>query len=121
MSDYKLCYLRAPWAYFTKLSLKKQTGDDWNDAPYDCNAGTPYSDDPDQIKKLAFEVDLQEPADYAYNSPYSVDMINSGLVPWLCDYYGNNHDTKIMAGCLYEDFIKIVLSHGGEIYEKREP
>ena len=70
--------------------------------------------------RVAFSVDLETPADYAYNSPYSVDMINSGMVPWLCDYYGKTHNTKIMAGCSYEDFIKIVLSHGGEIYEKRD-
>ena len=29
-------------AYFTPLALEDQWGDDWDDAPYDCNAGSPY-------------------------------------------------------------------------------
>lgn len=29
-------------AFFTTRSLADQWGDDWNDAPYDCNAGWPY-------------------------------------------------------------------------------
>ena len=29
-------------AYFTRLDLLEQWGDDWNDAPYDCNAEGPY-------------------------------------------------------------------------------
>ena len=40
--DYKLCYVDGPWAYFTTQDLKRQWGDDWNDAPYERNAGTPY-------------------------------------------------------------------------------
>ena len=27
---------------FTNIDLQNQWGDDWNDAPYDCNAGWPY-------------------------------------------------------------------------------
>ena len=30
--------------FFTNADLTKQWGDDWNDAPYDCNAGWPYDD-----------------------------------------------------------------------------
>ena len=37
-----LCYVDEPWAYFTTQDLDKQWGDDWNDAPYEHNAGTPY-------------------------------------------------------------------------------
>lgn len=37
-----LCYVDGPWAYFTTQPLAKQWGDDWNDAPYEHNAGEPY-------------------------------------------------------------------------------
>jgi len=36
-SDYKVIL------YYTTNSLDKQWGDDWNDSPYEHNAGTPYS------------------------------------------------------------------------------
>ena len=37
-----LCYVYGPWAYFTSRPLSEQWGDDWNDAPYEHNAGEPY-------------------------------------------------------------------------------
>lgn len=37
-----LCYVCGPWAYFTTRPLADQWGDDWDDAPYEHNAGTPY-------------------------------------------------------------------------------
>lgn len=30
MSNYKLCYIDAPWAYFTTARLEQQMGDDWD-------------------------------------------------------------------------------------------
>jgi hypothetical protein len=41
-AEHKLCYVKGNWAYFTSRPLSEQTGDDWNDAPYEHNAGTPY-------------------------------------------------------------------------------
>ena len=38
-----LCYVDGPWAWFTTQKLFDQWGDDWDDAPYECNAGDPYS------------------------------------------------------------------------------
>lgn len=38
----RLCYIDGPWAFFTTQSLDKQWGDDWNDAPYEHNAGDPH-------------------------------------------------------------------------------
>lgn len=43
MSEFKLCYVKQPWLYFTTQDLEDQWGDDWNDAPYQHNAGKPYS------------------------------------------------------------------------------
>ena len=43
MSDPKLCYVEGCFAYFTTLTdIKDQWGDDWDDAPYEHNAGEPY-------------------------------------------------------------------------------
>ena len=39
----QLCLVKLPWAWFTTCQLDRQWGDDWNDAPYDCNAGYPYA------------------------------------------------------------------------------
>lgn len=38
----RLCYVEGDWAYFTTQPLDKQWGDDWDDAPYEHNAGEPY-------------------------------------------------------------------------------
>ena len=38
---YKLCYVEGNKAWFTN-NFEKQWGDDWNDSPYECNAGYPY-------------------------------------------------------------------------------
>ena len=87
--------------YFTP-NFKEQWGDDWNDSPYEHNAGSPYdstyekedengnwikyeiaylyvkfSDDPSIWPKL--------PLDYGFggNSPFSVEEINHGAIPWI--------------------------------------
>ena len=88
-------------AYFTPIDLADQWGDDWNDAPYEHNAGIPYDDCGDQectILGLQFsypdtEVDEEgyiftrdfeyfQPKDVS-RSPWSVEDINLGAVPWI--------------------------------------
>jgi hypothetical protein len=128
MDSYKLCFIKEQWAYFTKKSITGndcQTGDDWNDIPASCNASPPYADKPGDIVMVAFKSELQTPFDYQYTAPYSADMINSGAIPWLMDYYGDfkmesSSSIKIMAGCTLEDFIDTILEIGGEIYMKVE-
>ena len=39
--EYKLCYVDRNKAWFTN-NFEKQWGDDWDDAPYEHNAGLPY-------------------------------------------------------------------------------
>ena len=56
-------------------------GDDWNDAPYDCNAGTVYDQYVTGVKDVAFPFDdlVLEPSSewYGSNTHYSKeDMIN---------------------------------------------
>ena len=42
MKEFRLCYVNGPFAYFTTKEVSEQWGDDWNDAPYEHNAGKPY-------------------------------------------------------------------------------
>ena len=84
--------------------LSDQWGDDWNDAPYEHNAEIPYDDCGGQeytILELQFsypdtEVDEEgyiftrdfeyfqpKDASRSNNSPWSVEDINLGAVPWL--------------------------------------
>ena len=105
--DYEKGYTH--YLYFTD-NLEKQWGDDWDDAPYDCNAGYPYDIETDVIVipicieyfKLQHMVEVEDnwndlkttcplydnveirfPCDGFTNSPYSIDMINTGAIPWL--------------------------------------
>lgn len=111
-------------------------GDDWDDKPYEHNAEEPYDDwrelieDNEDIfkrkyeyheikhKVLYFETNdwsEKQPCDGYSNSPYSVEEINKGKVPWVeTDKY------KIYAGTLYEDFIRVIEGNGGNIYIKKD-
>jgi hypothetical protein len=104
------------YAYFTPLPLSKQWGDDWNDAPYECNAGAPYDhgDNADAVEILvvpfavsgAWDI-VKEPKDWGgINSPWSIEDINKGIIPWL---YLENGDKKwriIRAGTRIGDFME---------------
>jgi len=94
--EFRLCYVDNNVMYFTD-NFEHQWGDDWNDAPYDCNASEPYERDDDEdeewnehhghLRYIGFKSDgwlkiagqLGEP----YNVPYSVEQINKGIVAWL--------------------------------------
>lgn len=111
------------YAYFTPLPLEEQWGDDWNDSPYEYNAGLPYDDVTDEVKesetcpgvkyvsksheitiiRIPFIIkswNTKLPKDYGYNSPFCVDDINRGAVAWMYDY---NWETK-----------KSIVIHAGE-------
>lgn len=101
--QYKLCYVDKNVLYFTD-NFENQWGDDWNDAPYEHNAGEPYEvtlDNPvregyGHIKLIAHEDDwhIKRPCDGCLNSQWSVEDINKGAVPWLyCEEAG-----PLMAG-----------------------
>lgn len=99
-----LCYVDGPWAWFT--DDPNQTGDDWDDAPYQHNAGTPY--ETGQLVRVVFELDAVQPV-----GNWSVDDINACKVPWL-----SNEDTGlvIMAGIELYDFFNKVFDFGGKIW-----
>lgn len=152
-NKYKLCYVYDNIAYFTTQDISKQRGDDWDDVPYEHNAGEPYEpcwhNHPDyinkkdgrgyikpgelckdtccindwnddgtpkwEIKKLYYKADLATP-DYNYNnSPYSVDDINKGRIPWL-----RSGKINIYAGTPMDIFCIKIRIAGGSVYEKKE-
>jgi hypothetical protein len=126
---YKLCYISGDWAYFTTQSLEEQWGDDWNDAPYEHNAGDPYTDwrnenGPDWVvDKVAFETSLTDPSYNVLNSRYSVEDINKlKAVPWLFgDKWSRRPGMKIWAGTSYPEFVKMIQEEGGTVYERVKP
>lgn len=105
----KLCYVEDGSAYFTDKPLDEVWGDDWDDIPYEHNAGTPYGD---TIELKFSNVNLFEPCYGHLNSPYSVKAINSGAVAWL----SNRDDISIMAGDTVSEFIEKVLSAGDSVF-----
>lgn len=129
--NFKLCYIDNNKAWFTN-DFEHCWGDDFNDAPYEHNAGEPYDswgeliednevvhkrkyiEHPITLKTLYFETNdwsERRPCDGYYNSPYSVEDINKGEVAWLStDKY------SIQAGTTMKDFIDIIKKHGGKIF-----
>lgn len=109
-----LCYIDEGKAYFTNILLAKQTGDDWDDAPYEHNAGPPYCKEPGQIVFMGYRCDkLLTPSQFhGHNSPYSVDAINRGAACWLSDA---TQDEGILAGMTPANFIAFVEKFGGTV------
>lgn len=141
MNELKLCYVEDMWAYFTSQPLEEAWGDDWNDAPYEHNAGSPYHwhprservDTPDgtqwqelpedqqppkwEIVKVAWEGPFETPDEHAINSRYSVQMINRGDIAWLRPApWVSDTARPILAGTTYDDFVDLIRLGGGEAY-----
>lgn len=123
---YKLCYLQGREVFFTTQDITKQWGDDWDDVPYEHNAGFPYSptiyyyadgrkekserdfnkDGSPKWELIRLNIDnkiFDEPCDTFANSPYSVKDINEGKVPWL-----SNDNMSIYANISLENFLTIM-------------
>ena len=126
--NWKLCYVDFPWAYFTTAPLSEQWGDDWNDAPYEHNAGEPYEFHDHDAKtgrkewhvcKLAFDGDIETPGGVTLNSQWSVQQINAGDSPWLLGGYWSKDETEgLHAGASVQEFTEFVWRHGGRIYSE---
>ena len=93
INDLRLCYVdgRDRFAWFTSVPLANQWGDDWNDVPYEHNAGEPYEthkEDSDRVEhhlvKVAWDGPYETPAELGGpNSRWSVEAINKGSIAWL--------------------------------------
>ena len=108
------------YAYFTPIELSEQWGDDWNDIPYESNAGIPYDEVTEETKevdgvkvatkcreytiiKVPFtsKDEYVYPSSYGYNSPFCIKDINNKAVAWI--YNGKD---AIHAGINPYDFIE---------------
>lgn len=140
MKDFKLCYIDSRFAYFTTQELSKQWGDDWDDVPYEHNAGVPYephyhyytdgskkksglewNEDGTpkwEIYKIGYDCYPAETPAYiaAGNSRYSVQAINNKLTPWLTKW----PDKALFAGASVEEFIAFIEECGGTVYLPKE-
>lgn len=121
-----LCYIERGTAWFTTRDIRHQWGDDWNDAPYEHNAGCPYewhSLDaakgvaPWEIVRASFSApECSCPSDIGAlwgNSPFTVEMVNAGLVPWL--WQSDLCGFKIFAGTTLGEFTRIIRDAGGRV------
>ena len=118
MSDFKLCYIDGDFAYFTKLPLREQWGDDWDDAHYEGNAGTPYCKEGQKILRIAFkDADLDTP-----DGEHCVERINQGVVPWLCTprWSSQRPIIKIFAGATPMEFKNKVRAAGGVVFTQED-
>lgn len=130
--DFKLCYVDSSeytgepmTLYFTELDdVTQQWGDDWDDAPYEHNAGTPYEHDynqPEQGVKdgrgiyprikiykimLTGGHNIMTPRTKQLNSPYTVEDINKGIVPWLTIINKKDKAIYVKAGTTLRDTLK---------------
>lgn len=125
-----LCYVKDNFAYFTTQPLSEQWGDDWDDAPYEHNAGEPYDfhehdreagRKPWEIVKVAFGGPLETPDDGCVNSRWSVKQINAGCVAWLATpSWSGAPLVAIPAGTTLAQFCYLVEQAGGEVYLRKE-
>ena len=119
---YRLCYIENNVMYFSD-NFPSCRADDWDDAPYEHNAGTPYEYREDlsvkenrengysRLRYVGYVPDweIKTPAErFGYNTPFSVDDINNGAVPWLYhEKYGG-----LMAGTTINKAIKWLRKAG---------
>jgi hypothetical protein len=114
---YGLCFVRAPWAYFTRLPLDQQWGDGWERVPYERHAELPYDDAPQQILTVAYDGPLLTPDAVHGGRERSVNEINRGDVPWLrTQDFVNNAPVRIAAGVSLERFVELVELAGGHVF-----
>ncbi len=119
---FRLCYVDEQWAYFTTQDVTKQWGDDWNDAPYEHNAGTPYAyhdqtdKEPWEILKVAWDGPFRVPCDGQLNSRWTVEQINAGAAAWLTTETWADKQVAIPAGTTLKEFKHLILEGEGKVY-----
>ena len=89
----------------------KQWGDDWNDKPYEHNAGRVYDEYIEKIADISinFDFEVREPADFAKNNNsefYREDFIKGKIYAFTVINPENNSSIMIYFGEKLEDIIK---------------
>lgn len=128
--EYRLCYVcpRNGLAWFTSIPLSDQWGDDWDDAPYEHNAGDPYDNHYETVSgkrervthdlvRVAWSSGHETPRENFVNSPFSVKSINSKNVAWLMvPGWRESSMRPISAGTSLRQFIEDMTASGGEVF-----
>lgn len=114
--EFKLCYVSNNIAYFS--NDPEQWGDDWDDKPYECNAGIPYPREEYDIIPISYFTNncYIEPCYYFTCTPLSVEEINKGFAPWLVPQ--ESEYNPILAGATISKFKELVNSCNGTILTK---
>jgi hypothetical protein len=125
-----LCYVEGSWAWFTTAPLAEQWGDDWNDAPYQHNAGVPYEREGSRLIRVAWHGPFRTPEERGWDldgrvaGGWSVEQINAGALPWLQTWTYEHawvEPTAIYAGTTLYDFARLVQLAGGAVYVPIRP
>lgn len=144
-TQYYLCYVENGKCWFTN-KWSKQWGDDWNDAPYEHNAGEPYTywsklveDNKDIFKKkwkhypikhkvcyveFPFLSNVVEPCENPKymknecNSKYSVEQINKSITQKEPIPWLESEKFSILPKTTYTEFLEIVKQNNGIVYEQ---
>ena len=105
--------------YFGKDDEKEYLGDDWDDAPYEHNAGTVYNEYVWEIKEYAFPFgyEVLEPASdwhYGGNSPFSKEDMKKRKIPCLIikqiDENSWSDDYSLLLGSKEKNVLKIYFN-----------
>lgn len=98
LDNYRLCYVEDSLMYFTD-DFENVHGDDWDDRPYQNNAGTPYAEYVRRIIAFEDRWDIEKPSDgRCYYSAYD---INRGAAAWLFHEKAGG----LMGGASYADAV----------------
>ena len=116
---YKLCYVKQEDDYLNLITLyftndmEKQWGDDWDDIPYEYNAGEPYEHETDVFSIIVNTnwEDIITPCTEYLNSPYSVKDINKGIIPWITIPRQGENSIFIKAGDTCLSVIDIIRAY----------
>jgi hypothetical protein len=129
-----LAYVSEPFAYFVD-DIAAAHGDDWNDAPHDCNAGPPYGK---AFTKVAYDGDDLEVVGGGFPSglrwgALSVDAINRGEAPWIVQVrWGAPSEivdgrevlaigVQVPSGVTIAEFERLIAQASGRVYRAPEP
>ena len=113
--------------------LEKWYGDDWDDKPYEHNAGSVYDEFVLGEKIMTFDYydAVLEPCSGTYNSPYSKDDMRSRRIPCIVvvnkellkdhiAYWGNTDDIEFAQYASSADNKLIQKLYFGDIIEMEE-
>lgn len=120
-----LCYVAYGYAWFTTAPITgegKQWGDDWDDAPYEHNAGAPYRKPGVTLTAVKYNCGtLETPADTVRTRGFSVDYINANRIPWLRTrmFEVKEPFIKVYPGDDFATFSAAIALADGDVYVER--